>query len=167
MKNCRTSTRKPYTLRRGAISAFAQDAPRTARPLRRQVGMKNCRTSTRKPYTLRHGTISAFAQDAPRTARPLRRQVGMKNCRTSTRKPYTIRRGAISAIKKRDSWEMCLRRISLPQKPWLIENKRQFMGLPLFALSFTPAFWSSPKMPLKAPLIIQHNIIKGYARVHF
>ena len=39
-------------------------------------------------------------------------------------------------------------RISLPQKPWLIENKRQFMGLPLFALSFTPAFWSSPKMPL-------------------
>ena len=53
MKNCRTSTRKPYTIRCGAISVFAQDAPRTARPLRAQVGMKNRRTSAREAYTIR------------------------------------------------------------------------------------------------------------------
>ena len=38
----------------------------------------------------------------------------------------------------------------LPQRPWIIENKRQCMqcmGLSPFALSFPPAFWSSPKMP--------------------
>ena len=53
MKNCRISAREAYTIWRGAISAFAQDAPRTARPLRRQVGMMNCRTSAREAYTIR------------------------------------------------------------------------------------------------------------------
>ena len=90
----------------------------------------------------------------------------MKNCRISTRKPYTIRRGAISAIKKRDSWEMRLRAFPYLKSPRFIKNKRQFMGLPLFALSFTPAFWSSPKMPLN---LCEDSIAekKVYAGVHF
>ena len=61
---------------------------------------------------------------------------------------------------------MCLRRISLPQKPWLIDNYRPIEKLSPFTMPLVPAFWSSPKMPLN---LCEDSIAekKVYAGVHF
>ena len=108
MKDCRRSTRKPYTIRRGAISAIEKrDFPWETRtgafPYLRNPGLQRINGNAENFPHLPCPLFPFFGL-RPRCARS-GRQVGMKNRRVSDRKAYTIRHGRIPAIKKRDCVE--------------------------------------------------------------